>query len=67
MDARLTTEIIVAKLLLDAQLIDTHLVTAASFTAVTVPVAFALLLRHWGAEMRTPLSETRLKDEPNVR
>ena len=60
-----------AKLLLDAQLIDTHLftalVTAASFTAVTVPVAFALLLRHWGAEMRTPLSETRLKDEPNVR
>ena len=71
LDARLTTEIIVAKLLLDAQLIDTHLftalVTAASFTALTVPVAFALLLRHWGAEMRTPLSGMRLKDNPHAK
>jgi len=56
LDARLTTEIIVAKLLLDASIIDvglfTALVTAASFTAVTVPFAFALLVRKWGEELR---------------
>ena len=51
LDARLTTEIIVAQLLFDAKLIDGHLftalVSAASFTAVTVPLLFALLARHW--------------------
>jgi len=56
LDARLTTEIIVAKLLLDASIIDvglfTALVAAASFTAVTVPFAFALLVRKWGEELR---------------
>ena len=57
LDARLTTEIIVAQLLFGAQLIDGHLftalVSAASFTAVTVPLLFALLVRRWGEEMRT--------------
>ncbi len=56
LDARLTTEIIVAQLLLGAQLIDaglfTALVTAASFTALTVPVVFSLLLRRWGDQLR---------------
>ena len=56
LDARLTTEIIVAKLLLDADLIDlklfTALVAAASITAVTVPVIFSLLIRQWGDELR---------------
>ncbi|MBW1744193.1 MAG: cation:proton antiporter [Deltaproteobacteria bacterium] len=56
LDARLTTEIIVAQLLFDAKLIDGHLftalVSAASFTAVTVPLAFALLVRYWGEQMR---------------
>jgi len=58
LDARLTTEIIVAQLLFDAKLIDGHLftalVSAASFTAVTVPFVFALLVRRWGEEMRGP-------------
>lgn len=31
----------------------TALVAAASFTAVTVPFAFALLVRKWGEELRT--------------
>ena len=56
LDARMTTEIIVAKLLLDAQLIDLHLFTAlvaaASFTAITVPLAFTLLVRKWGDQLR---------------
>ena len=58
LDARLTTEIIVAQLLFDAKLIDGHLftalVSAASFTAVTVPLVFALLMRRWGEELRAP-------------
>jgi Ca2+-transporting ATPase len=56
LDARLTTEIIVAKLLLDTGLIGaelfTALVTAASITAITVPLAFSLLLREWGDSLR---------------
>jgi len=56
LDARMTTEIIVAKLLLDAELIDlnlfTALVAAASFTALTVPLGFALLIRQWGDQLR---------------
>ncbi len=57
LDARLTTEIIVAQLLFNAKLIDGHLftalVSAASFTAVTVPLMFALLVRRWGEQMTT--------------
>lgn len=56
LDARMTTEIIVAKLLLDAKLIDLHLFTAlvaaASFTSFTVPLGFTLLLRQWGDQLR---------------
>jgi hypothetical protein len=44
-------------LLFNAKLIDGHLftalVSAASFTAVTVPLLFALLVRRWGEQMRT--------------
>jgi len=61
LDARLTTEIIVAQLLLSAKLIDVHLfsalVTAASFTAFTIPLVFSLLLRRWGEQLRVPQSE----------
>jgi len=57
LDARLTTEIIVAKLLLDAGLIDvslfTALVSASSITAFTVPLGFTLLVRAWGTELRS--------------
>lgn len=63
LDARLTTEIIVAQLLFDAKLIDGHLftalVSAASFTAVTVPFVFALLMRRWGEQLRRPKDEPR--------
>ncbi len=54
LDARLTTEIIVAQLLYSAAIIDmklfTALVAASSFTAITVPLIFALLIRLWGKE-----------------
>lgn len=57
LDARLTTEIIVARLLFDAKLIDGHLftalVSAASFTAVTVPLLFAIVVSRWGEELKT--------------
>jgi len=49
LNARLTTEIIVAKLLLDARLIDvqlfTALVAASSLSTVVVPVAFTLMVK----------------------
>lgn len=55
LDARLTTEIIVAQLLFSAALIDQHLFTAlvaaSSFTAITVPLVFSLLIRRWGKEV----------------
>ena len=55
LDARLTTEIIVAQLLFGAALIDQHLFTAlvaaSSFTAITVPLVFSLLIRLWGKEV----------------
>lgn len=64
LNARLTTEIIVAKLLLDAKIIDTELftalVTAASFTAVTVPLAFTILVRIWGER----LTGSKLESDP---
>lgn len=51
LDARLTTEIIVAQLLFSASIIDLHLFTAlvaaASFTAITVPLIFSQLIRIW--------------------
>jgi Ca2+-transporting ATPase len=55
LDARLTTEIIVAQLLYSASIIDlklfTALVAASSFTAITVPLLFSLLIRFWGEEV----------------
>ena len=55
LDARLTTEIIVAKLLPVAKIIVpelfTALVTAASFTAVKVSLAFLLRARQWGEQL----------------
>ncbi len=52
LDAQLTTEIIVAQLLYSASIIDlqlfTALVAASSFTAITVPLMFTLLIRYWG-------------------
>ena len=51
LNARLTTEIIVAKLLLDAQLIDTQLftalVTASSVSTIVVPLLFSVLVSRW--------------------
>ena len=51
LNARLTTEIIVAKLLLDAHLIDdklfTALVTASSVSTLVVPLLFSLLVSRW--------------------
>ncbi len=56
LDARLTTEIIVAQLLFSAQIIDlklfTALVAASSFTAITVPLLFTLLVRHYGDSLK---------------
>ena len=55
LDARLTTEIIVAGLLYSASIIDlklfTALVAASSFTALSVPVIFSQLIRLWGKEV----------------
>ncbi|WP_457599225.1 HAD-IC family P-type ATPase [Hydrogenimonas sp.] len=55
LNARLTTEIIVAKLLLDAQLIDitlfTALVAASSVSTIVVPLTFSLLVARWRDEL----------------
>ncbi|WP_353662021.1 HAD-IC family P-type ATPase [Hydrogenimonas sp. SS33] len=63
LNARLTTEIIVAKLLLDAQLIDTQLFTAlvaaSSVSTVIVPLAFSVLVARWRKDLikSAPVSE----------
>ncbi len=55
LNARLTTEIIVAKLLLDAKLIDvrlfTALVAASSLSTLLVPLIFTALVRRLGPEL----------------
>ena len=55
LNARLTTEIIVAKLLLDAKLIDIHLFTAlvaaSSLSTIVVPLIFTVLVRRWGNQL----------------
>ncbi|ADV46127.1 HAD-IC family P-type ATPase [Nitratifractor salsuginis] len=55
LNARLTTEIIVAKLLLDAQLIDTQLFTAlvaaSSVSTIVVPLLFSVLVARWREEL----------------
>lgn len=66
LNARLTTEIIVAKLLYDAHLIDvelfTALVAASSVSTVIVPVLFTLFIRIWGEEIKAP-PLTEISDE----
>ena len=63
LNARLTTEIIVAKLLLDAGLIDLHLFTAlvaaSSLSTLAVPLLFTLLVRRWGHLMLTSRQEEK--------
>jgi len=60
LNARLTTEIIVGKLLLDAQLIDvqlfTALVAASSLSTLLVPLWFTLLVRKWGETLNEPMT-----------
>ncbi|MFQ5488057.1 MAG: cation:proton antiporter, partial [Gammaproteobacteria bacterium] len=67
LNARLTTEIVVAKLLLDAKLIDAHvftaLVSAASFSAITVPLVFTFLVRAWGDQLRYTPSQSPLEED----
>ena len=57
LNARLTTEIIVAKLLLDAKLISlklfTALVAASSVSTIVVPLLFTVIVRFWGKKLRT--------------
>jgi Ca2+-transporting ATPase len=56
LNARLTTEIIVAQLLFSAELIDldlfTALIAASAFSTIIVPLAFVLIVRKWGEELR---------------
>ncbi|WP_295420396.1 HAD-IC family P-type ATPase [Sulfurovum sp.] len=65
LNVRLTTEIIVAKLLFDAQLIDsqlfTALVAASSFSTVLVPLLFSFMVSRWKSQMMTPLLEEKKK------
>jgi len=55
LNARLTTEIIVAKLLLDAHLIDekvfTALVAVSSLSTVMIPLLFATFAKLWGESL----------------
>lgn len=55
LNARLTTEIIVAQLLYSSGLIDlklfTALVAASSFSVITVPLLFSVLMRFWSKEV----------------
>ncbi len=67
LNARLTTEIIVAKLLLDAKLIDLHLFTAlvaaSSVSTVVVPLLFTLLVRKWGDQLLQPIGKITQRGE----
>jgi Ca2+-transporting ATPase len=61
LNARLTTELIVTKLLFDAGLIDVHvftaLVAAAALSTISVPLVFSLLVHRWGQRLRTEPGE----------
>ncbi len=69
-NARLTTEIIVAEMLLGARLIDVHLFTAivaaASLSTVLVPLLFILMVRMWGEELRLPLKTLEQKEDKDA-
>jgi Ca2+-transporting ATPase len=62
LNARLTTEIIVAQLLLGSGLIDIHmftaLIAASSASTIVVPLLFALMVRQWGDKLRQPQGES---------
>ncbi|SMC08860.1 calcium-translocating P-type ATPase, PMCA-type [Nitratiruptor tergarcus] len=73
LNARLTTEIIVAKLLLDAKIIDTELFTAlvaaSSVSTIIVPLTFSLLASRWkdefvSAPAITPKEHAAIKEAP---
>ncbi len=70
LDARLTTEIIVAQLLFSASIIDlklfTALVAASSFTAITVPLLFSLLIRFWGKEACDDIDKSPDNEAPST-
>ncbi|MCB0221733.1 MAG: cation:proton antiporter [Chrysiogenetes bacterium] len=55
LDARLTTEIVVAQILYSAKLIDlelfTALIAASSVSTLLIPLWFTLLARRWGHEL----------------
>lgn len=71
LNARLTTGIIVAQLLLGANLIDVHLFTAivaaATFSTIIVPLVFSLLMRRWGEELRRPQKTPETKEMEDAR
>ena len=56
LNARLTTEIIVAKLLLDTHLIDiqlfTALVASSSVSTIVVPLLFSLMVSYWKEDLK---------------
>ena len=62
LNARLTTEIIVAKLLFDFKLIDEHiftaLIAASSLSTIVVPLLFTFLIRRWGSHFNQASSAT---------
>jgi Ca2+-transporting ATPase len=65
LNVRLTTEIIIAKLLFDAQLIDsrlfTALVAASSFSTILVPLLFSFMVSRWKSQIMTPSTEEKKK------
>jgi Ca2+-transporting ATPase len=65
LNARLTTEIIVAKLLLDAHLIDielfTALVAASSVSTIVVPLLFTVLVSLWKEDLMVSSEEIEEK------
>lgn len=69
-NARLTTEIIIAQLLLQANLIDVHLFTAlvaaSSVSTISVPLLFSLLVRRWGDQLGVPQGEWQRKEKPDT-
>ena len=67
LNARLTTEIVVAKLLLDAKLINIHLFTAlvaaSSLSTLAVPLLFTLIARQWGSKLHNNRSNMVITTE----
>jgi len=70
LNVRLTTEIIVAKMLLDAQLIDVKLFTAlaasSSLSTTVVPLVFSLLVCKWGNDLFVPQSSQTKTEKKRI-